>query len=107
MFADPTMFISEYETKDFTPQYDILVPTQTEQINIYRTTKTLSDPRAIRPLGKRTNVWEVRRVENDEVEGPIYVLKDAWVRCDRVPEDSPSSRAIVDRKHQTWFSSGP
>ncbi|KAG8728726.1 hypothetical protein FRC11_010327, partial [Ceratobasidium sp. 423] len=69
------------------PSYDITIHNpDTKKKNVYRTIGIISDVGADSMVGRGTRVWKVRKFENGHLVGPIYALKDVWVREDREPE---------------------
>lgn len=86
------------------PQYDILVHTkESEQapvvVKTFRTVKLLSGIGAETIRGRGTRVWEVYKVEDGKVdESHTYVLKDAWVDSDRMPEAKVIAAIEADAK---------
>ncbi|CUA71585.1 Germacrene C/D synthase [Rhizoctonia solani] len=84
---DPDVELVPCDDLDAEPSYDTTIRnSDTEEYTTYRTLKTISNAGASRMVGPGTRVWLVQKLVDGNLAGPRYILKDAWIREDCVPE---------------------
>ncbi|KAJ3733084.1 hypothetical protein DFJ43DRAFT_1117885 [Lentinula guzmanii] len=82
---DPTITFSHRDSEN-RRQYNIIVKER-----VYKTVKTLSDYSADNPLGRATRVWKVQ-----DAQGKTRVLKDLWLKHDRLEEHQIYENILKD-----------
>ncbi|KAJ3779845.1 hypothetical protein GGU10DRAFT_391420 [Lentinula aff. detonsa] len=82
---DPTITFSHLDSHN-RRQYNIIANER-----VYKTVTTLSDYSADNPLGRATRVWKVQ-----DAQGKTRVLKDLWLKHDRLEEHQIYENILKD-----------